>query len=122
VCHEIGHVLGLVGLNWTGYTLLNTATPQTAVFMGEYAKIANGGAYVPLQSQDGVNPVTNTYDYAHPAASVVSILSYAWTYQLSGPTAIDAAMLADSGYQIYGINADASVSTVNDPSLDVINA
>jgi hypothetical protein len=51
VTHELGHVLGLVGLNWTGYNLQDRTTPQTAVFKGNYARAANGGNYVALQSQ-----------------------------------------------------------------------
>lgn len=105
VTHEIGHVLGLVGLNWLGYNLEDRSTPQTAIFKGEYAKAANGGNYVPLQSQDGANPVTGTYDYAHPADSVQSILSYEWLYRLYAPTTVDYALLADSGYRVYGFNA-----------------
>ncbi|MBW4695489.1 MAG: hypothetical protein KME27_27385 [Lyngbya sp. HA4199-MV5] len=105
VTHEIGHVLGLVGLNWVGYNLVDRATPQTAVFKGEYAKAANGGNYVPLQSQDGANPVTGTYDYSHPADSVQSIMSYGWLYRVYAPTTVDYAMLADSGYRVYGFNA-----------------
>lgn len=105
VTHEIGHVLGLVGLDWIGYNLVDRTTPQTAVFKGEYAKAANGGNYVALQSQDGANPVTGTYDYSHPSDSVQSILSYGWLYRLDAPTTIDYAMLADSGYRVYGFNA-----------------
>ena len=105
VLHEIGHVLGLVGLDWTGYNLEDRSTPQTAVFKGAYAKAANGGNYVPLQSQDGVNSVTGTYDYSHPANSVQSIMSYGWLYRLYAPTTVDYAMLADSGYRVYGFNA-----------------
>ena len=105
VTHEIGHVLGLVGLNWVGYNLEDRSTPQTAVFKGAYAKAANGGNYVPLQSQDGANPVTGTYDYSHPADSVQSILSYGWLYRSYAPSTVDYAMLADSGYRVYGVNA-----------------
>lgn len=105
VTHEIGHVLGLVGLNWIGYNLEDRSTPQTAVFQGKYAKAANGGNDVALQSQDGANPVTGTYDYSHPADSVQSIMSYGWLYRLYAPTAVDYALLADSGYRVYGVNA-----------------
>lgn len=105
VTHEIGHVLGLVGLDWIGHNLVDSATPQTAVFKGEYSKAANGGNYVALQSQDGANPVTGTYDYSHPSDGVQSILSYGWLYRLDAPTTVDYAMLADSGYRVYGFNA-----------------
>lgn len=106
VSHEIGHILGLVGLNWIGASLLaNTSTPAIATFQGEFARVANGGQYVPLESQDGPNPVTGTYGYAHPANSVRSIMSYGWLYQSSAPTEIDYAMLADSGYLVRGYNA-----------------
>lgn len=105
VLHEIGHALGLLGLNWIGYSQLDFATPQTATFRGEYSRAANGGRYVPLQSQDGPSPVTGVYDYWHPAARVPSIMSYGWLYQLSAPSNVDYAMLADSGYRVYGINA-----------------
>jgi hypothetical protein len=98
VSHELGHVLGLVGLNWIGYTQLDLTNPQTATFRGEYARAANGGEYIPLQSQDGG-------DFAHPAGRVFSIMSYGYLYTLSSPTLIDYSMLADSGYQVDGINA-----------------
>lgn len=102
--HELGHVLGLIGYNWEGYLQQDLSSPQTAVFKGAYATAANNGNFIPLQSQDGPNPITNTYDYWHPAASVTSIMSYNWLYTVSGPTEIDYAMLADSGYLVYGIN------------------
>ena len=105
VSHELGHTLGLLGLNWEGYLKQDFATPQTAVFKGAYSTALNGGQYIPLQSQDGANPVTGGYDYWHPAARVSSIMSYQWLYYLPGPTEMDFAMLADSGYQVYGVNA-----------------
>ena len=105
VSHELGHTLGLLGLNWEGYLKQDFTTPQTAVFKGEYSTALNGGQYIPLQSQDGANPVTGRYDYWHPAARVSSIMSYQWLYYLPGPTEMDFAMLADSGYQVYGVNA-----------------
>ncbi|MBF2028500.1 MAG: hypothetical protein IGS48_17330, partial [Oscillatoriales cyanobacterium C42_A2020_001] len=52
VSHEIGHTLGLVGLNWAGFLQQDLTTPQTAVFKGAYATAVNGGIPVPLQSQD----------------------------------------------------------------------
>lgn len=105
VLHELGHVLGLVGMDWAGYLQEDLSTPQTAAFKGYYATAANGGNPVPLQSQDGPNSVTGTYNYYHPASEVVSVMSYSWLYSVTGPTAIDYAMLADSGYHVYGINA-----------------
>jgi FG-GAP-like repeat len=105
VLHELGHTLGMVGLNWAGYLQENLTTPQTAVFKGAYTKAANGGTFMPLMSQDGVNPISKQYDYWHPASSVQSIMSYGWIYKVSGPTAIDFAILADSGYKVTGINA-----------------
>lgn len=119
--HELGHILGLVGMNWTGDLLLSSHlgdnTPTTAVFRGEYARVANGGNYVPLQSQDGLTPITSN-DYAHPAATVSSVMSYGWLYQLTGPTAIDLAMLADSGYQVLGFNVPvAQVTPSSSPEL-----
>ncbi len=104
VSHELGHTLGLLGLNWEGYLKQDFTTPQTAVFKGEYSTALNGGQYIPLQSQDGANPVTQEYDYWHPAAKISSIMSYQWLYYLPGPTEMDFAMLADSGYRVYGIN------------------
>jgi hypothetical protein len=103
ISHEIGHVLGLVGVTAKGQELIDSADPSTATFKGEYARVANGGFYVPLQSQDGVNPVTGVYNYAHPANGVYSVMSYG--NGASSPTNIDYAMLADSGYRIKGINA-----------------
>lgn len=106
VLHELGHILGLVGLNWIGASrLANTNTPALATFQGDYSRVANGGQYVPLESQDGPNSVTGTYGSAHPANSVRSIMSYGWLYQLSAPSEIDYAMLADSGYLVRGYNA-----------------
>ncbi|UBF27746.1 FG-GAP-like repeat-containing protein [Kovacikia minuta CCNUW1] len=96
VSHEIGHVLGLVGLNWVSFSLQDRAQAQTGTFNGAYATKANGGNPVPLQSQNGG-------DFAHPAAQVRSIMSYGWIYTLSRPSEIDFAMLADSGYRVYGV-------------------
>ncbi len=100
VLHEIGHTLGLLGLDWIGYSLEDRSSAQTAVFTGAYSRAANGGNNIPLQSQNGG-------DYAHPGNAVRSIMSYGWIYnpQITGPTAIDYAMLADSGYRVYGVNA-----------------
>ncbi len=100
IAHEIGHTLGLLGLNWTGYALEDQTNPQTATFRGEYSRIANGGNYVALQSQDGG-------DFAHPSSSVRSIMSYGWIYNpaTTKPTGVDYAMLADSGYRVSGVNA-----------------
>jgi hypothetical protein len=106
VLHELGHVLGLVGMNWIGASrLTNTNQPAIATFQGEFSRAANGGQYIPLESQDGPNSVTGTYGYAHPAQRVQSVMSYGWLYRVTGPTAIDYAMLADSGYSIRGVNA-----------------
>lgn len=104
ISHELGHTLGLVGLNWEGFTQQNLASPQTATFNGVYATAANGGRPIPLQSQDGPSSVTGTYDYWHPARNVPSIMSYGWLYWVTAPTPIDFAMLADSGYRVYGVN------------------
>ncbi len=122
IVHELGHVLGLVGLNWAGYLQQDLTTPQTAVFKGAYSTAANGGQYIPLQSQDGANSVTGQYDYWHPANSVKSIMSYGWLYSLSAPSAIDYAMLADSGYQVYGVNAPiptVAVASIVEPTVPV---
>ena len=114
VLHELGHTLGLVGLNWNGFLQQNLSTPQTATFNGLYTQAAYGGVPMPLQSQDGANPVTGAYDYWHPANSVYSVMSYGWLYSVTTPTAIDFAMLADSGYQVYGVNVPA-LSASSDP-------
>lgn len=126
VSHEIGHTLGLVGLNWAGYLQQDLTSPQTAVFKGPYATAANGGRYIPLQSQDGPSSVTGSYDYWHPSRTIPSIMSYGWLYSVSAPTAIDYAMLADSGYRVYGVNAAYPVAvtpptaTPTTPSTTVI--
>ncbi|MGF1515225.1 MAG: hypothetical protein ACFB5Z_16215 [Elainellaceae cyanobacterium] len=100
--HEIGHGLGLIRQSRAGRALLDSSSPETAVFRGKHAREAHGGN-VPLQSQDGPNPITGRYDYGHPADSVDSILGY--TQRASRPTAVDYAMLADIGYSVYGVNA-----------------
>ncbi|MGF1538783.1 MAG: hypothetical protein ACFB4J_20165 [Elainellaceae cyanobacterium] len=101
--HEIGHTLGLIRQSQAGRDLIDNTSPETAVFRGRYARAANGDRNVPLQSQDGPNPITGHYDYGHPADAVDSILGY--TQRASQPTAIDYAMLADIGYSVYGVNA-----------------
>lgn len=111
VSHEIGHVLGLVGLNWLSYSLEDRTKPQSATFNGAYATRANGGNTIPLQSQDGG-------DFTHPAAQVRSIMSYGWIYSLSGPSAIDFAMLADSGYRVYGVTDLAASNSTNNGSIN----
>jgi hypothetical protein len=97
VSHEIGHVLGLVGLNWQGALQQNLSSRQTATFQGPFATAAYG-ANIPLQSQNGG-------DFYHPADGVYSIMSYYYIYRVPGPTQIDFAMLADSGYRVRGFNA-----------------
>jgi hypothetical protein len=100
VAHEIGHTLGLIGLNWTSALLQQLSNPATATFQGPYSRAANGGVEVPLQSQTGG-------DFYHPGDGVRSIMSYGWIYnpETTRPTAIDAAFLADSGYRVPGLNA-----------------
>jgi len=116
VLHELGHALGLVGLNWEGFQNQQLASPQTAVFTGLYSTAANNGKAIPLQSQDGPNSVTGEYDYWHPANSVFSVMSYGYIYSINTPTAIDMAMLADSGYQVYRVNTPKPVPLL---SIDV---
>lgn len=101
VAHELGHTLGLTGLNWTGYNLIDRTNPASSTFNGVYSRIANGGRNIPMQSQDGG-------DFAHPANSVRSIMSYGYLYQLTSPSQIDYAMLADSGYRVRGINVQVN--------------
>ncbi len=96
VSHEIGHVLGLLGLNWQGYNLIDQTNLRTATFNGPYSTRLYG-APIPMQSQDGG-------DLAHPADRVESIMSYGYLYRLPAPTQLDYAMLADSGYRVRGIN------------------
>jgi hypothetical protein len=122
VLHELGHTLGLLGLNWEGYLKQDFSTPETAVFKGEYSTALNGGQYIPLQSQDGASPVTGAYDYWHPAARIPSIMSYGWIYDLPTLTEMDFAMLADSGYRVYGFNepfpVEAPAIAVPPPSVE----
>jgi hypothetical protein len=101
VSHEIGHVLGLVGLNWRGYNLISRTNPLAATFNGFYATKVYGEP-IPLQSQEGG-------DFSHPAAWVRSIMSYDYLYSLPTATEIDFAMLADSGYRVRGINYNRSI-------------
>lgn len=99
VSHELGHVLGLTGLNYTGYNLVSDRNnPAMSQFRGEYSRIGNGGQYVSMQSVEGG-------DFAHPSGSAYSIMSYGYIYSLTSPTDLDYRMLADSGYRVTGINA-----------------
>ena len=86
VAHEIGHVLGLVGLNYTSGKLI-----KENEFTGAYSRALNGGKNIPLQSGG-----------AHPK-DMKSIMSY--SYFGSTVTAFDKRLLADTGYKVYGINA-----------------
>ncbi len=101
VSHEIGHVLGLLGLNWQGYNLIDSTNLRTATFNGPYSTRLYG-APIPMQSQDGG-------DLAHPADRVQSIMSYGYLYRLPAPSELDYAMLADSGYRVRGINHFVSI-------------
>ncbi len=74
--HEIGHALGLIRQSQAGRDLIESSSPEAAVFRGRYARAANGDRNVPLQSQDGPNPITGRYDYGHPAAAVDSVSGY----------------------------------------------
>lgn len=110
VLHEIGHTLGLLGMNWTGY---NRIDRTNGIFLGwdgqgGYSRIANGGNYVPLQA-----------DLQHPATSIQSIMSYGWLYNLYAPSQIDRALLADSGYTIVGINDATAASLTSDSMTEV---
>ncbi|MGI0488977.1 FG-GAP-like repeat-containing protein [Pantanalinema rosaneae CENA516] len=101
VLHEIGHTLGLLGMNWIGY---NRVDRSNGIFLGwdgqgGYSRTANGGNYVTLQA-----------DLQHPAPSIQSIMSYGWLYNLYEPSLIDRALLADSGYTIVGINDTTATS------------
>lgn len=105
--HEIGHVLGLVGLNWLSY---NRIDRTNGIFLGwdgqgGYSRVANGGNYVTLTS-----------DFQHPTTSVQSILSYGWIYSLETLSPIDRALLADSGYTVVGINDTPVTSSTADAS------
>ncbi len=95
VCHEIGHTLGLLGMNYTGYQLVS-GSGTSWFFTGAYSKAYNNGEDVPMQSEEDGG--------GHPADSVVSILSYDYIYSLSAPSEMDKRFLADSGYLVYGIN------------------
>jgi len=95
VSHEIGHTLGLLGMNYTGYQLVS-GSGTSWFFTGAYSKAYNNGEDVPMQSEEDGG--------GHPADSVVSILSYDYIYSLSAPSEMDKRFLADSGYLVYGIN------------------
>ncbi len=98
VSHEIGHALGLLGLNYTGSQFV-TQIGNSFFFTGPYSKAYNGGNNVPMQLQkDGGG---------HPANSIPSILSYGegGAYSLSAPSEFDQRFLADSGYLVSGVNA-----------------
>ncbi|MBY5282209.1 hypothetical protein F2Y95_10670, partial [Aphanizomenon flos-aquae CCAP 1446/1C] len=86
--HEIGHALAML---WAKPELIDYSNSSTPIFKGEYTRTANGGSYISLR--DGV----------HPADNVNSIMSYGDL--ATAPTNIDFAMLADSGYRVYGFNA-----------------
>jgi len=98
VSHEIGHALGLLGLNYTGSQFV-TQVGNSSFFTGPYSQAYNGGNQIPMQLQkDGGG---------HPANSIPSILSYGedGAYSLSAPSEFDKRFLADSGYLVYGVNA-----------------
>ncbi|MEO0406345.1 MAG: hypothetical protein AAF289_03235 [Cyanobacteria bacterium P01_A01_bin.135] len=103
MAHELGHALGLLRQSAAGRSLIFAPSPETAVFQGEYATVANGGQPVPLRSQDAHDHDHGNYDYGHVAASVHSVMGY--TQRASQPTAVDFGMLADIGYRIDGVNA-----------------
>jgi hypothetical protein len=86
IAHEIGHALGLLGLNYTGSQLV-----VNGYFTGAYSKAYYGGN-VPM----GLG--------GHPGNMVASLMSYGTQYQLSAPSEMDKRFLADSGYQVYGVN------------------
>ncbi len=97
VSHEIGHALGLLGLNYTGSQFV-THVGNATFFTGPYSKAYNGGNNIPMQLQkDGGG---------HPANSIPSILSYgeSGAYTLSAPSEFDKRFLADSGYLVFGVN------------------
>ncbi|HEY9794360.1 MAG TPA: GPI anchored serine-threonine rich family protein [Leptolyngbyaceae cyanobacterium] len=95
ISHEIGHTLGLLGMNYTGYQLVS-GSGTSWFFTGAYSKAYNNGEDVPMKSEEDGG--------GHPADSVVSILSYDYIYSLSAPSEMDKRFLADSGYLVYGIN------------------
>jgi hypothetical protein len=90
VSHEIGHALGLIGLNFTGSQLISGNS-----FTGSFSRTYNGGNNIPV-GEDGT---------AHPNRNIVSMMSYGHTYNLSAPSELDKRLLADHGYQVFGINA-----------------
>jgi hypothetical protein len=110
VLHEIGHTLGLLGMNWTSY---NQIDRTNGIFLGAdgqggYSRVANGGNYVTLTSE-----------LQHPTTLVQSIMSYGWLYNLYAPSQIDRALLADIGYTIVGINDITATSLTIDSTTEV---
>ncbi|MDY7002563.1 MAG: PPC domain-containing protein [Cyanobacteriota bacterium] len=85
VSHEIGHALGIMGLNYASKQLISGG-----YFTGKYTREFNGGKNIAI-------------DGGHPDHDLESQMSY----HHSGYTVteLDKRLLADSGYKIYGVNA-----------------
>ncbi len=110
--HELGHVL------WAFEGFQRHINTVNGTFDGPKAREANGGNSVPfrryLEGDFWVNVPAGTpgaiVDYAHPGGCVGSIMTYYAPYcgdgvgadgtWSNGPSELDKAILADSGYQV----------------------
>jgi hypothetical protein len=94
VSHEIGHALGLLGNTYEGEQyVLGSGTSR--FFTGVYSTAYYDDS-IPMKSDNS----------GHPGNTVASIMSHGhWTQGILTPTELDRRFLADSGYQVYGINA-----------------
>jgi hypothetical protein len=88
VSHEIGHTLGLLGLN-----AVSSPYIVGQYFTGRYSIAYNNGLNIPLGTAH------------HAGSTITSMMSYTTQWGLSAPSEMDKRFLADSGYSVYGVNA-----------------
>ncbi|MGK7921636.1 MAG: PPC domain-containing protein [Trichodesmium sp.] len=96
VSHEIGHAIGLLGKNYTGEQLISGG-----YFTGKYTREFNGGKNIAIAEGGG-----------HPDHCLESQMSY--DYPGYTVTELDKRLLADSGYQVYGINVKGQPRSISE--------
>jgi hypothetical protein len=98
VSHELGHTLGLLGMNDASLPYFSGNGALGYVFFGQYSIAYNGGRNIPMMN------------FGHPGSTITSIMSYTTGWGLSAPSEMDKRFLADSGYSVYGVNAGSPSS------------